>query len=139
MDTGASFHITPDFSHGLEPRRSHVGLTVGSGACWHATHMGSGQLDVEIGGRLLSVTLSDVLYVPPCNEACLISCREFDVLGGFRMVGEDGIITVPYKSDHSPLCIAKVLHGCCQVLPLACHNKRYPRATDFWHQGLGQS
>ena len=56
---------------------------------------------MEIGGRLLSVTLSDVSYVPHWHEACLISCRKFDVLGGFRMVGEDGIIAVPHKYNQT--------------------------------------
>ena len=49
FDTGASFHITRDFSHLVEPIRCHLGLTVGGGACLHATHMGSVQLDMEIG------------------------------------------------------------------------------------------
>ena len=54
-----------------------------------------------------SVTLSDVLYVPDWNEACLISWRKIDMLGRFRMVGEDGIITVQRKSDYSPVFIAE--------------------------------
>ena len=99
FETGASFHITADFSTPLEPIRCHVGLTVGGGACLHATHMGSVQLDIEIGGSVLSVTLSDVLYVPDWNEASLISWRKIDMLGRFRMVGEDGIITVQRKSN----------------------------------------
>ena len=56
------------------------------------------------------------------------------MLGRFRMVGEDAIITVQRKSDHSPVFIAELMHGCYQVLPLACHNKIYTAATDFWHQ-----
>ena len=64
FDRGASFYITADFSHLPEPIRWHVGLTVGGIACLHAPHMGPVQLDMEIGGRVLSVTLSDVLYVP---------------------------------------------------------------------------
>ena len=117
FDTGASFHITADFSHLLEPIRLLVGLMVGGGACLHATHMRSVQLDTEIGGSVLSVTLSDVLYVPDWNEACLISWRKIDMLGCFRMVGEDCIITVQPKSDHSPVFIAEIMHECYQVLP----------------------
>ena len=55
------------------------------------------------------------------------------------MVGEDGIITVQRKSDHSPVFIAELIHACYQVLPLARHNKIYTAATDFWHQALGHS
>ena len=44
FDTGASFHITADFTHLLGPIRCHVGLTVRVGACLHVTHMGSVQL-----------------------------------------------------------------------------------------------
>ena len=139
FDTGASFHITADFAHLLEPIRCHVGLTVGSGACLHATHMGSVQLDMEIGGSVLSVTLSDVLCVPDWTEACLISWRKIGILGRFRMVGEDGIIPVERKSDHSPVLIAELMHGCSQVLPLARHNQIYTAATDFWQQALGHS
>ena len=54
--------------------------------------MGSVELDIESRGSVLSVTLSDVLSVPDWNEACLISWRKIDMLGRFRMVGEDGIL-----------------------------------------------
>ena len=94
---------------------------------------------MEIGGSVLSVTLSDVLYVPDWNEACLISWRKIDMLARFRMVGEDGIITHQRKCDHSAVFIAELMHGWYQVLPLACHNKIYTAATDFWHQALGHS
>ena len=92
--------------------------------------MRSVQLDMEIGGSVLSVTLADVLYVPDWNEASLISWRKIDILGRFRMVGEDGIITVQRQSDHSPVFIAELMHGCYQVLPLPRHNKIYTAATD---------
>ena len=110
--TGAASHITADFFHLLEPIRCHVGLTVGGGACLHATHLGSVPLDMEIGGSVLSVTRSHVLYVPDWNEACLISCRKIDMLCRFRMVRENGIITVQRKCDHSPVFIAELMHGC---------------------------
>ena len=139
FDRGVSCHITGDFSHVLEPIRCHVGLTVGGGASLHATHMGSVQLDIEIGGSVLFVTLSDVLYVPDWNEAYLISWRKIDMLGHFRMVVEDGIITVERKCDHSPLFIPKIIHRCYQVLPLVRHNKIHTAATDFWHPALGHS
>ena len=61
------------------------------------------------------------------------------MVGHLRMVGEDGIITVQRKSDHSPVFIAEVMHGCYQVLPRARHNKIYTAATDFWQQALGHS
>ena len=67
---------------------------------------------MEIDGGVLSVTRSDVLYVPDWNEACLISERKIDVLGCFRMVGEDGIITVQRTSYHSPVFNAVLMHGC---------------------------
>ena len=61
------------------------------------------------------------------------------MLARFRMVAEDSIITVQRKSDHTSLFIAELMHGCYQVLPLACSNKIYTVATDFWHEGLGHS
>ena len=61
------------------------------------------------------------------------------MLSRFRMVGEDGIITVQQKSDHSPVFIDELMHGCYQVLPLARHKKIYTAATDFWQQALGHS
>ena len=111
FDKGASFHVTADLSHLLEPIRCHVGLRVGGGASLHATPTGSVQLDMEIGGSVLSVTLSDVKYVPDWNEACLISWRKVDMLGRFGIVGVDGIITVQHKSTHSPLFIAELMHA----------------------------
>ena len=136
FDTGASFHITADFSYLLEPIRCHVGLTVGGAVCLHATYMGSVQLHREISSSVLSVTLSDVSYVPDCNEACLIYRGKIDILGHFQMVGEDSFITVPRKSDDAPVFIAEVMHACYQVLPLARHNTIYTAATDFWQQAL---
>ena len=53
------------------------------------------------------------------------------------MLGEDGIITVRRKSDHSPIFIAELMHECYRVLPLARHNKIHTAATDVWHQALG--
>ena len=137
--TGASFHVTADFCYLGERIHCHVGLTVGGGAFLQATHMGSGQLDMEIGGSVLSVTLSDVLYVPDWNEHRLISWRKIDMLCRFRMLDEDGIIPVQRKSDHSAVFIAELMHGYYQVLPLARYYKIYTAATDFWHKALGPS
>ena len=136
FDKGACFRITADFSQLLEPIRCHAGLTVGGGACLRATHIGSVQLDMEIGGSVLSVTLSDVLYVPDWNEACMISWRMRDLLRHFRMVGDHSMITVQCKSDPSPVFSAEVIHACYQVLPLARHNEIYTAATHFWEQPL---
>ena len=58
------------------------------------------------------------------------------MLDRFRMVAEDGIITLQCKSDHSPILIAELRYGCYQVLPLAYHTKIYTAPTDFWHQAL---
>ena len=58
------------------------------------------------------------------------------MLGQFRMVGEDGSITVQYKYDPFPVFIAKLMHECYQVLPLAPHDKIYTAATDSCHQGF---
>ena len=132
FDRAASFHITADFSHLRKQIRCHVGITVDGGACLHSTHLGSVQLQMEIVGTVLSVTLAHVLYVPDWNETCLISCRKIDMLGRFRMVAEDCIITVQCKSDHSPLVIAELMDECYQVLRLACHNEIYTAAADFW-------
>ena len=49
----------------------------------HATHQGNVSLDLEVAGSVISVTLSDVLYVPDWNQACLISWRKIDELGRF--------------------------------------------------------
>ena len=53
------------------------------------------------------------------------------------MVGEDGVNIVPHKSDHCPVFIAELMHGCYEVLPLVCHNEINTAATDFWHQVFG--
>ena len=73
FDTGASFYITADFSHLLNPVRGHVGLTVGGGRVMHATHQGNVSFNLEVAGSVISITLSDVLYVLDWNEASLIS------------------------------------------------------------------
>ena len=101
--------------------------------------MGSVQLHMEIGARVLSITLSDVVYVPDWNVACLISCTKIAMQGRYRMVGADDIITVEYKSDYSHGFIARFIHGCDQLLPLADHNKINTAASDFWYQALWHS
>ena len=101
--------------------------------------MESVELDMDIVGSVLSVTLSDVLYVHDCNEPCLISCRKIAMWGRFRMLVDDEIISFARKSDHSAGFIAKLMHECYQVLRLARNNKIHTVATDFWHQGLVHS
>jgi len=64
FDTGASFHITADFSHLLNPVHCHVGLTVGGRRVMYATHQGNVVLSLEVPSDVLSLTLIDVLYVP---------------------------------------------------------------------------
>ena len=91
---------------------------------------------MKIACRVLSVTPADVLYVPIYNEACLMSCRKIEMQGRYRMVGEDGIITVECKSDHIAIYITELMYGCFQVLPLARHNKIYTATSDFWHPAL---
>ena len=72
-------------------------------------------LYLKIDGSVHSVPLSDVLHVPNWNEACLISSTKLEMLGRFRVVAEDGIITVQGKSDHTYIVIAESMHGCYQV------------------------
>jgi len=62
--TGASFHITADFSHLLHPVRCHVGLTVGGGRVMHATHQRNVEFYIEVSSGVFSVTLVDILYIP---------------------------------------------------------------------------
>ena len=68
-------------------------------------------MHITIDGSVLSVTLSDVLYVPDCNEAYLISERKIDMLSRFRMIGEDSINTIQCKSYYYPVFIAELMHG----------------------------
>ena len=61
------------------------------------------------------------------------------MLAHFRMLGEDGIMTVQPKYDHSPVFIGELMHACYQVLPLARQNMIYTAATYFWQQALVHS
>jgi len=116
FDTGASFHITADFSHLLNPVHCHVGLTVGGRRVMHATHQGNVVLSLEVPTGVLSLTLIDDLYVPDWNEACLISWRKFDETGLFYMFGKDEIISVKMNSDDSVVLQATLEH-CYEPLP----------------------
>ena len=91
---------------------------------------------MEIGNSVRSVTLADIIYEHDWNVPSLRSWRKIDMLGGFRIVGEDSIITVQRICDHSSVIIAELMHECYQVQPLTRHNKIYTAATDFWHQAL---
>ena len=73
--------------------------------------MGSVQLDIDISGNVLAVTLSDDKYVPDCRDAYLISWRKNAMQGRFGTVGEDGIMTAPRKSDYSTVFIAQLMHA----------------------------
>ena len=105
----------------------------------HATHLGNVSLDVEVSSSVISVYLSDVLYVLDWNEACLISCRKIDELGRFRMVGEDGVINIIQKVDKAIVFSASLQCGSYQVHPIVRHGKIYIAATDFWHLALGHT
>ena len=61
------------------------------------------------------------------------------MLGCFRIVDEDGMITVQRICHHSPVLISELMHGCYHGLPLARHDKIYTAATGFWHQAFGHS
>lgn len=97
------------------------------------------QLNIELGGSVLSVSLSYIVYVRHCNEGCLISYTKIHMVGRFGMVGVDGAISDPRKSEHSAVCIAELMHECHQVLPLTRHQKINTTGTHFWYQGLGLS
>ena len=86
---------------------------------------------MEIGDTVLSRTTSDVVCIPDCNDACLISWRNIHILCDCHMVGEDGIISVLWISDHSTISIAELTHACHSVLQLALHKKIYTVATHF--------
>jgi len=139
FDTGASYQITADFSHLHDPVHCHVGLTVGGGTIMHATHRGNVWLDIEVSGYVISITLTDVLYVPDWNEACLISWRKIDDLRMFRMIGENGIIEVREKSDNSVVISAALEHGSYQVYPIVKHGKIYSASIEYWHKALGHT
>jgi len=76
FNTGASCNITADFSHLHNPVHCHVALMVGGGRIMHTTLQGNVWLDIEVSSRVISITLTNVLYVPDWNEACLISWRK---------------------------------------------------------------
>jgi len=139
FDTGASFHITADFSHLLNPVRCHVGLTVGGGRVMHAMHQGNVVLSLEVPTGVLSLTLIDVLYMPDWNEVCLISWRKFDETGLVYIFGKDGIISVKMNSDDSVVLQATLEHGAYQVFPIIQHGQIYITGTDFWYQALGHN
>jgi len=137
FDTGASYHITADFSHLLDPVHCHVGLTVGSGRIMHATHRGNVWLDIEVSGHVISITLTNVLFLPDWNEACLISWRKIDDLRMFRMIAEDGIIQK--KSDNSVVISAALEHGSFQVYLIVKDGKIYSALIEYWHKALGHT
>jgi len=139
LDTGASYHITADFSHIHDPVRCHVGLTVGSGRIMHAMHRGNLWLDIEVSGHIISITLTNVLYVPDWNEACLISLRKIDEIRMFRMIREDGVIEVRKKSDNSVVISAALEHGSYQVYRIMKHGKIYSASIEYWHKALGHT
>ena len=139
FDTGASFHITADFSHLLNPVCCHIGLTVGGRRVMHTMHQGNVVLSLEVPTGVLSLTLLPVLYVPDWNEVCLISWRKFEETGLFCMFGKDGIISVKVNSDDSVILQATLEHDAYQVFSIIQHGQIYITSTDFRHQALGHS
>ena len=77
----ASFHITTDFSHLLDPVRCYAGLMVGGRGVMHATYLRNLSLNIEVSSSVISISLSDMLYVHDYNKACLTSGRKIDELG----------------------------------------------------------
>jgi len=115
FDTGASFHIPADSSHLLNPVHCCVGLTVSEVRVIQATCQGNVVLSLAVPTGVLSLTLIDVLYVPECNKACLISWRKFDETGLFYLFGKDGIISVKMNSNDWVVLQATLEHGAYQV------------------------
>jgi len=136
FDRGASYHITADFAHLHDPVCCHVGLVVGCRRIMHATHRGNVWLDIAVSRHVISITLTDVLYVRDWNEACLISRRKIDDLRMFRMIRENGMIEVRKKSDDSVVISAAHEHGSYQVYPIVKYGKIYSASIEYWHKAL---
>src|SRR5690606_5660092 len=73
FDTGASHHITADISDLTDPVAYRFGITVGGGTVLHSTHKGTVHMSVDVGGRVIALTLSNVLYLSDWNGEPLLS------------------------------------------------------------------
>ena len=65
LNTGASHHITTNFSLLQEPVQNKSDIQIGSGNMLFSTYREIVRLDVEVGnGKVSTLALSNVLYIP---------------------------------------------------------------------------
>src|SRR5690606_41749240 len=94
LATCSSRLITADFSGRRGPAPAKVGIKVGSGWVVHSTHRGKVKMDVDVGGSVVPVTLSNVLYIPEWKECGLVSWPELEKTGKVRLAGQNVILEV---------------------------------------------
>ena len=140
LDTGASHHLTSDYSILQNPVPNVTRIHIGSGETLDSTHSGTVKLNVDVGGGEVSnMSLSNVLYIPSWKEGSLISWSQLDKSGKVQMYGSDNQIRISLKNNNKTVLVAYIDHGLPQVPVLVKHGMGYISAVQYWHEALGHT
>src|SRR5690606_10202997 len=93
----ASHYITADISDLTDPVAYRFGMTVIGGNVVYSTHKGTVQMSIDVGGHIIGLTLSNVLYLPDWNGEPLFSWN--GISPRCRMMSEDSLMEVRMKSN----------------------------------------
>src|SRR5690606_33511964 len=137
FDTGASHHITADISDLTDPVAHSFGITVGGGTVLHSTHKGTVHMSVDVGGRVIALTLSNVLYLPDWNGEPLLSWNV--ISPKCSMIAEDSIIEVRMKSNNDLILRPVRNRGLYKFTEVIQTGHAYMSTAQYWHECLGHS
>jgi hypothetical protein len=141
LDTCASHHITADMSLLLDPQPYVIGIKVGSGTVMKSSYRGTVRLVVGVDNKDISLSLSNVLYLPEWKESNLVSWSKIAALKKCYLYGEDNRLEVRMKSDNKVIIRASHL-GSSSIYSFtasAVHGSAYISTVQFWHEAFGHT
>jgi hypothetical protein len=133
LDTGASHHITADFSLLHSPVPHRKGIKVGGGNVLFSTHRGMVKLLIDVDNHVSSVTLSD------WNNGSLISWSSIDSLGTSYLYARNHIVEVRLQTNHRVTIKAVLTAGIYRLSTATSIGKAYIPSVQFSHTALGHS
>ena len=98
------------------------------------------RLDVEVGnGKVSTLALSNVLYIPSWKEGSLVSWNQLDKTGKVRMSASDMNVSVCLKDSNWTVFTADIVNGLPEIKTFTKHGASYLSAVQYWQEALGHT